>query len=107
MAAIKLKVTIPESREVKIELPDTFPIGEAEITVEAARTEEEIPWEDRPWTQEELDEALHFTPSTMGEILESGLVGSGADLEIEDSATYVEHLRHSEEAQRRKRWTDS
>jgi hypothetical protein len=79
MTIIHLKIRIPENREVKIELPEDFPVGEAEVTIEVSAQESELPWEERPWTQEELETLLTFEGKTLGEILDSGLIGIGAE----------------------------
>ena len=90
--------------EIEIDLPENWQPGEIQVLVPVKDDTPESDWENQPWTEEELKEMLTFRPSTMGEILKSGLVGSGADLEIEDSAEYVEKLRRNEEEQRRKQW---
>lgn len=105
MTTLHLKILIPENRELKIELPEDFPLGEAQVTIEVPAVE--VPWDERPWTEEEIKEFLSFTPSTLGEILDAGLVGAGAeDMEyIRDSAEWVEEMRQKEDE--RTKWTPS
>jgi hypothetical protein len=91
MVAYKIKVNVTESRKVEIILPDEFPLGEADVMV----------------TQQAfIGEKLEFNPSTLGEILDDGLVGLGSDLEIEDSVRFVDEIRRKEQ-ERRGVWTDS
>ncbi len=84
MVTIRVKVDVTEDREVTIKLPEDFPVGEAEITIEAET------------------EAV----GTLGSILASGLVGSGADWDIGDSEQYIQEQRRMTWEERRKSWTD-
>lgn len=106
MATIRLKIYVPETREVEIKLPEDFPVGETEVVIEVPG-KDETPWEESPWTKEELDEMLNFKGQTLGEILDSGLVGSGADWDIGDSEEWVQQQRRKEEQERHARWMHS
>lgn len=100
MAAVQLKVQVSQSREIIIELPEDFPVGEAQVTVEPVSGSEEIPWEERPWTDEELDELLRSEPLPGSEIVARGLTGGWEDLEIEDSQAWVDAARRKRKEQR-------
>ena len=93
-----------KNREIKISLPADFPAGKIRVTVEsaeAAPAAEDVPWEERPWTTEEIAELMKSNPMTLGEILKSESVGSRADLGIEDSQAWVDEVRRQEAERRR------
>jgi hypothetical protein len=52
MHAHKLKVTVPDSHQVVVRLPDDFPPGEAEVTVVSSVAEEPAHADDFAWLQE-------------------------------------------------------
>jgi hypothetical protein len=114
MANVRIQVdgTITEDGKLEVTLPDEHPVGSVRVTIEPVREEnaetptDEIPWEERPWTEEELRESLNFKGLTMGEILASGVVGSGADWDIGDSEEWVQEQRRKEEERRRSGWTE-
>ena len=85
MVTLRVKVDVTENREVTIKLPDDFPVGEAEIIIAT-----------------EVEEA-----GTLGSILASGLVGSGADWDIGDSEEWIQEQRRKTWEERRKLWMDS
>jgi hypothetical protein len=66
MVAYRIKVNVTESSKVEITLPDEFPLGEADVMVSQ---------------QTAIGEELENNPSTLGEILDDGLVGLGSDLD--------------------------
>jgi hypothetical protein len=85
MVTLQIKVDVTEDREVKIKLPDDFPVGEAEVTI-----------------------AVESPGSvTLGDILASGLVGSGSDWDIGDSEEWIQEQRRKTWEERRNSWTDS
>ncbi len=49
MHAHKLKVTVPETHQVVVWLPDDFPSGEAEVTVVSRVHDAESPVDDFAW----------------------------------------------------------
>ena len=100
MAAVQLKVQVSKSWEIIIELPEDFPVGEAQVTVEPVPSGEEIPWGERPWTDEELDELLRSEPLPGSEIVARGLTGGWEDLEIEDSQAWVDAMRRRRKERR-------
>ena len=73
-----------------VELPDDVPDGEVELLLPETTG-------DQPWTEVELQDLLTFKGQTLGEILESGVVGAGTDWEIGDSEEWAQ-------GQRRKLW---
>ena len=85
MVTLRVKVDVTNNREVTIKLPKDFPVGAAEVTIEAdAETE-----------------------GTLGSILASGLVGGGADWDIGDSEEYIQQQRRKTWEERRKSWMES
>jgi hypothetical protein len=104
MSTIELKAHVGKDGIVTLQLPPDFEDGDVTITVsraEPAPTVEDVPWEDRPWTKEEIAELMKSNPMTLGEILQSESVGSWADLGIEDSQAWVDEVRRQEAERRR------
>lgn len=95
MVTLRVKVDITEDREVRIKLPDDFPVGEAEITVAAEPDHEEaMPGDEPPLTDEEIDDLLRRKPGMTGaEIVAAGLTGIWKHKGIEDSVAWVEEQR--------------
>lgn len=94
MTTIELTVRVGENGELKVQLPDEFRSNEVRVRVEAIPGDaREIPWEERPWTDEEIEELLKPNPLPGSEIAKSPAVGSWSHMGIEDSAQYVEELR--------------
>jgi hypothetical protein len=100
MAELRLHGRITEDGKLEVELPEGVVPGEVEVTLTPAA--ESLPWELRPWTEDELREMLTFTPKTGKEIVEEGLVGGWEDLGIEDSVQWVEEQRRK--LQEKNRW---
>ncbi|MDQ7026752.1 MAG: hypothetical protein Q9P01_10985 [Anaerolineae bacterium] len=97
VAIIRLKGILTKEGEIKVDLPDNWQPGEIEILLPANEMER---------IDEGLDIALEFQGQTLGEILDSGLVGSGADWEIGDSAEWVAEQRRKRREERLKRWME-
>ena len=98
MATVSIKGYI-KGGKIEIDLPENVIDGEIEVTVPVAETAgEEIPWEERPWTDEEIAEFFKFEGKPLGEIE----TGGWEDMDIEDSAEWVEELRRKEEE--RSKW---
>jgi hypothetical protein len=95
MTTIELTARVSETGELKVQLPAEFRSNEVRVRVEALEDEQdqEKPWEERPWTREEIEELLQPNPQTGSEIAKSPAIGSWSHLGIEDSAEYVEQLR--------------
>lgn len=107
MATWNLKGYITESGELKVDLPKDHPVGEVRVTIQAEDefdAQEPIPWDEQPWTEEELEEMLARHPRTLGEILKEGLVGGWEDRGITDSVEWVLEQRRKEQ-ERRGNWT--
>jgi hypothetical protein len=99
MVLIHLTGKITENGKLEVDLPEGLPPGDVQITLEMP-TEEEIPWEERPWTDEELADMLKTEPKTGAEIaaeIEAGLLGGGwSDITI-SGAEWVEEQRRKNE----------
>jgi len=52
MHAHKLKVTVPDTHQVVVRLPDDFPPGEAEVTVISRALDEAVSVDDFAWLKE-------------------------------------------------------
>jgi len=85
--------------ELKVDLPDNVQDGEVEVTIPVADTGTQ-PWENRPWTEEELAEMLHFEGKSLGEIE----TGGWEDMGITNSVEFIEEVRRKQEEQYSK-WT--
>ena len=97
MVAIQLKGRITESGELDIELPKGLPAGEVEVTLNVENTDE-LPWELRPWTPEELAELMKPDPKTGAEIVAwLQQEGGWEDLGITDGAEWVQEQRRKNE----------
>ena len=107
MAAIEFDDFVDEKRELKLSLPADFPLGKVRVTVEPASGSEPpeaqsgTPWEERPWTKEEIEELLTFKGQTGAEIASAPEVGSWAHLGITDPVAWVEEVRQQEEERRK------
>jgi hypothetical protein len=97
MATIRIKGILTPEGEIKVDLPENWQPGEVEIL---------IPQLEAEWTDEQLKEMFEFKGQTLGEILDSGLVGAGADWDIGDSAEWVDEQRRKRMKESRKHWTD-
>jgi hypothetical protein len=124
MVTVRVKGYLREDGKIEVELPDNWQPGEIEFEVEVAPAEvkdetivfQPVPadqlktggWEDLDmsddpdWPEISPDEMLSFEGLTNGELLESGLVGTGATWDIGDSAEWVEQRRQSR--RRKNRW---
>jgi hypothetical protein len=97
MVSIRLKGRITENGDLEIKLPEGLPPGEVQVTVEvpAETNTEELPWEERPWTDEEIREMLKSRhPLTGAEIVERlEAEGGWEDMGITDSNDWLEAQR--------------
>jgi hypothetical protein len=99
MLTFHLSGRITESGKLDVDLPQGLPAGEVQITLEMP-AEDEIPWELRPWTSEELTELSKPNPLTGAEIVawlkeEGGWEDDGSSAE-----TWVEAVRRQEQEKR-------
>jgi hypothetical protein len=96
---ITIKGTI-KNGELKIDLPKN--VIDGEIEVKLAVVQDEIPWEDRPWTDEELEELLRpESPMTGAEIVAAGLTGGWEHLGIEDSVEWLNEQKRKRNQKRK------
>lgn len=100
MATLHLKGYITQRGKLEVELPPDLPAGEVEVTLEL--TADDLPWEIRPWTDEEIQAMTLPDPKTGAEIaamlddMEPGFQ------HITDSAAWVEEQRRKN--MERSRW---
>ncbi len=89
MALIRVKGHITADGHIEDELPDNFIAGEIELDIPIS-----VPT---------------LSAKSLGDILQSGLVGIGADAipEDVDSQTWVEQEREKRKQDRGQSWTDS
>jgi hypothetical protein len=102
---VRIKGRIKDGK-IEAELPENVLDGEVELLVQTADTVTDVPnseWDNLPWTEAELDELLKPNPMTLGELLESGLLGGWKDRPIADSQEFIEQQRHAE-AEKRGIW---
>lgn len=105
MSTIELKAHVGKGGIVTLQLPADFEDDDVVIMVSRAKpapAADDVPWEERPWTKEEIAELMKSNPKTLGEIAQSPEFGAWADLGIEDSQAWVENVRREE--QERRRW---
>lgn len=91
---------VVQDGKLEVELPPNVVNGEATVMVA-------IPAPRDALTDEEWGEALDFQGRSLGEILTSDLVGTGADWDIGDSADWVNEQRRKQAEEARKKWMDS
>lgn len=100
MVAVKLTGYITESGKLEVQLPAGLPPGEVQVTIEV-QPQSEVPWEERPWTDEEIRELTRIEPKTGAEIaaeIEAGLISdSWTDIKI-SGAEWVEEQRRKRQA---------
>jgi hypothetical protein len=99
MIPIRLKGRVTESGKLDIELPPGIPVGEVEVTLEVVQSDE-VPWEFRPWTDEELAELLKPDPKTGADIVEWLQQEGGWPDDDLSGAEWVERMRRQERERR-------
>src|SRR5215207_6150089 len=86
--------------EVKVQLTRDFHSKQVIITIdvigETPANPDDLSWEERPWTEEELKELMRFEGKTGAEIATSDAIGGWAHMGITDSVAFVEELRRKE-----------
>ena len=86
MTLIQLTGRINDAGQLELTLPEGLPSGEVQVTLEIpAVAADDIPWEERPWTDEELAELSKIEPKTGAEIVAAGHVGGWEEYGITDS----------------------
>ena len=102
MVTVHLKGRITENGKLEVELPEGLPEGEVQVTIEVV-SDEDLPWELRPWTEEELAELMRVEPKTGAEIvaeIEVGLIGDGWSHVKVSGAEWVEEQRRKRKERR-------
>jgi hypothetical protein len=108
MTTIELKGHINQAGKLEVDLPLGLPEGDVKVIIEilsGAAMNSEIPWEQRPWTEQEIQEALTFHPAQSAAEIIAALDDTSGWWEqqgITDSAAWLEEVRQKEEAERRK-----
>jgi hypothetical protein len=106
MVTLHLTGRITEDGELEVKLPEGLPPVEVKIDMTLPVQPEELPWEERPWTEEELRELMRFEAKTGVEIAkflqEEG--GGWEDMGITDSAAFVDELRRKQRERRNMKW---
>jgi hypothetical protein len=108
MTTLKLRGRITELGKLEVDLPETgLKVGdELKVIVEIPeKVDEEIPWEERPWTKEELRELMTPDPKTGAEIvamIKSGELDTSewVAMNITDSVEWIEQMREQERKNR-------
>lgn len=107
MATLELLGHINEQGDLEIGQPLGLRAGtKVKITItELADTPDQIPWEEQPWTHEELDELMKHDPKTGAEIVEmirSGELDTSAwtAMNITDPVVWLEEVRRKEQEER-------
>ena len=96
MTLIQLTGKINDQGQLELELPEGLPSGEVHVTLEIEPDNNDIPWEDLPWTDEELEALLKVEPKTGAEIateIQSGMLGDGWSHIKVSGAEWVEEQR--------------
>jgi hypothetical protein len=106
MTTLHLMGRITENGELEVKLPEGLPPVEVKIDMTLPVQPEELPWEERPWTEEEIQEMLKSgTPLTGAEIVKLlEEEGGWEHMGITDGAEWVEELRRKEQERRNTRW---
>jgi len=76
---IQLTGKINDKGQLELKLPEGLPTGAVHVTLEIPPATD-IPWEELPWTDEELEALLKTEPKTGAEIaaeIQAGLIGDG------------------------------
>ncbi len=69
MTLIQLTGRINDAGELELTLPEGLPSGEVQVTLEIpAIAADDTPWEERPWTDEELAALSKIEPKTGAEV---------------------------------------
>lgn len=103
MVTIRLTAHITEDGRLEVSLPAGLPPGEVDVTLELPNTDA-LPWELRPWTDEEIAELTKPGVAKSGAEIVANLRREGGweDVDITDSAEWVRELRRKQ--QERRKW---
>jgi hypothetical protein len=100
---IHLTGRITDDGRLEVELPANLPPGAVELDLKLTQTDD-LPWELRPWTEEEIAELMKpGEPKTGAEIVERiRREGGWEDMGITDSVAWLEEKRR--QRQERNKW---
>jgi len=99
METFHLKGRVTESGELEIDLPEGLTPGEVDVTIKVLPHEEKS-FEDRPWTDEEIQEMLRPHPKTGAEIVAAGHTGGWEHYGITDGGEWVKEQRRKRREKR-------
>jgi hypothetical protein len=104
MSAISVVGRINEVGELELEKLPALRPGKVQVTIREL-VDAEMPWEDRPWTPEEIKALMESKPKTGAEIaamILSGEVDTSvwAEMDIPDSVEWLKNLRRQDRKQR-------
>jgi hypothetical protein len=93
MVMIQLTGRVTSGGQLEFEAPHDLPQGEARITIEILTTDDS---DNEPFTQEEIEDFLTFTPRSGAEVVRDGLIGGWEDMGITDSVEWVTEQRRKQ-----------
>ena len=104
MSAISVVGRINEVGELELEKLPALRPGKVQVTI-SELVDAELPWEERPWTPEEIKALMKSEPKTGAEIaamILSGEVDTSvwAEMDIPDSVEWVKEQRRQRREQR-------
>lgn len=97
MATIRLTGEIREDGTLDLDLPDNFPVGKVQVTIETL--------EDR-LTDEQIKEFMRIEPMSGAEIVAAGLTGGWEEMRITDSVAWLQEQRNKRRQRNYKRDDD-
>src|SRR5258708_1282602 len=101
MTTIELNGHINRAGKLEVDLPDGLPEGDVKVTIEVPAgvdADDEIPWEQRPWTEQEIQNALTFHPAQSAAEIIAALDDTSGWWEqqgLTDSVAWLEELRRN------------
>ena len=101
MTTIKLDGHINQAGKLEVDLPHGLPEGDVKVIIEVPSEmalDGEIPWEQRPWTEQEIQEALTFHPAESAAEIIAALDDTSEWWEqqgITDSVAWLEEVRRN------------
>ena len=99
MTLIQLTGKINDHGQLEVELPKGLPTGAVHVTLEITPATD-IPWEERPWTDEEVASLSKIEPKTGAEIVAAGHIGGWEEYGITDSVEWIENQRQKRREKR-------
>lgn len=102
---IHLKGHITKDGKLQVELPPDIQPGDVDVIIQPLAVADDVPWEERPWTEAEIDEMMTRSPKTGAEIAASDVVGAWEHYGITDSVEWVEAVRKKEQQRSQEKWS--